>query len=154
MDIEANLRLIETTLGQRGANPTRLGELPTIRAEYMGLRGPLNCYAHVHRNPDALVFYVTTQHQCPDATRLAVAEFMALANYDLALGSFEIDLEDGEMRFKSGAPLPDGAVTLPLLDALARSAVQAMDMHLPGLLGVAHGACTPQQGMAMLTEGA
>ena len=39
--------------------------------------------------------------EIPDRNRLEVAEYLHRANYGLLLGSFEMDYDDGDVRFRS-----------------------------------------------------
>jgi hypothetical protein len=80
--------------------------------------------------------------------RLRVMEYLTRANYGLALGNFEMDLADGEIRFKSF--LPSGMMAPPM-DVIA-SVIEAGPLHWgiygDGLLAVMAGKLTPRRAIA------
>ena len=78
-------------------------------------------------------------------SRLAVAEYLTRANFNLRNGNFELNMEDGEIRFKTyvhvGASKPDLgvaklAVTLPFF---------MLDRFGDGLLEVLFGFKSPRE---------
>jgi hypothetical protein len=77
--------------------------------------------------------------RAPTTTRLATQEFVTRANYGLVIGNFEMDLDDGEVRFKASLDLHGEPLTTPLLRALAEATLTTMRRYLPGLLAVMHG---------------
>jgi hypothetical protein len=60
--------------------------------------------------------------------RLAAAETVARANYGLGLGKFELDFDDGEVRFQVSQILVDDAVGQAVIDRMIGAAVTR---HLP-----------------------
>lgn len=47
----------------------------------------------------------------PDYRRFAMAEALSRANFSLNTGTFEMDWEDGELRFRASIPVLDGELT-------------------------------------------
>ena len=70
-----------------------------------GQIGKLKCVFDVSldRRLCALL-YLKREEYIPDEKRKMIAEYLAYANYGLLLGNFEIDLNDGEVRYKSCLP--------------------------------------------------
>ncbi len=54
----------------------------------------------------------------PEGCRTAAAETIARANYGLRLGKFELDLDDGEVRFQVSQILVDDAVGQAVIDRM------------------------------------
>ncbi len=62
------------------------------------------------RDEDGFTVYTVFPVKAPEEKRGAVAAFLTRANYGLILGSFELDFDDGEIRFKVTAICGAGAV--------------------------------------------
>jgi hypothetical protein len=87
---------------------------------------------------DAAVIYGVVPERVPADRRAAVAELVTRINYGLILGSFELDLDDGEVRFK--ASLARAAPTRAELTPLVITVHAQLDRWLPALSAVADGA--------------
>ena len=59
------------------------------------------------------------------------AALMAEINYDLPVGNFELDLEDGELRFRTALRLAHSALDVATLDDLVTVNIGEMIEHLP-----------------------
>ncbi len=94
---------------------------------------------HVFEEDVRAVFVSAFPSVVPDDLRLAVAEFCNRANFGLAIGNFELDVDGGEVRFRTSIDA-EGAMATP---ELVRNAVVAnvltMDRYVPGLLAVLEG---------------
>ena len=75
-------------------------------------------------------------------------EFLTRVNYGLAVGNFEIDLDDGEVRFKTSLDAEGSEIGLPLIERLVYANVAAMDQFLPGLMKTVEERATPCDAIA------
>jgi len=91
------------------------------------------------------VSYSTCSFKVPPKRRSAVAEFLAMANYGLKLGNFELDLDDGEVRFKLSVPVPGGQLSRLLVRDLAFCGFSRIDRYIPSLMTVAFGTVSPRK---------
>src|SRR5215471_11644993 len=85
------------------------------------------------------VFYLEFMDLAPEGQRMAMAEFIARANYGISIGNFEMDFSNGGVRYKSsveysGADLPPIFVKNAIL-----SAMDAAEMYNEGLISVMQG---------------
>lgn len=67
----------------------------------------INLYCKLDRINEVISFrdtgfyvYATINMNADEETRPKVMEYITRANYELRLGNFELDLEDGEVRYK------------------------------------------------------
>lgn len=81
--------------------------------------------------------------KAPEARRLAVAEALIRLNNDLAAGSFNLDMKDGEMICRSSVDLVDAIPTAGLFLRMLRLNLMLTDQNLHTLLGVAYGSLDP-----------
>ena len=126
-------------LQQDGWYPQQLEARPIYRMGYTGKNGQSVCFAQILDDLEQFVFYAVAPVNVPQASRQAVAEFIARANYGLRIGNFEMDFSDGEVRYKSSLDFEGVALTPELIKNAIYPAVQTMDCYLPGLISVIEG---------------
>jgi hypothetical protein len=56
---------------------------------------------------ETVVVWAVFPSQMPEHRRDEVARYLIGVNYELAVGAFEMDLSDGEVRFRVGVPIGD-----------------------------------------------
>jgi hypothetical protein len=139
-----------------GANSTLLGELkrvfadngwpfrevhgaPVLLGELSGPAGRWSFYAQAVEEKDLILLYSICPQRVPPERRLAVAEYLTRANYGLAAGNFELDFDDGEVRYKSVLQIQAGGPDPTALKRLVRANGIAMETYLPGIAGIAVG---------------
>jgi hypothetical protein len=131
------------TLGRfleiEGWHPRQLEDAPIYQMSFSGESGPITCYAQVRVEEEILLCYAVAPVRVEEALRPAVAEFIARANYGLWIGNFEMDWDDGEVRYKSSLDFEGVALTPELIRNTISPAVQMMVCYLPGLLSVIGG---------------
>ncbi|NLY01882.1 MAG: YbjN domain-containing protein [Rhodopirellula sp.] len=106
------------------------------------LRGDIGVYrvvAHVDADGDLFQVLGHSPLLVPEGSRPAVAEAVARANYGLRVGKFEIDLDDGELRFQASQILTDETVGEAVIDRLISTTMSMLDMYLPAFLSVIYG---------------
>lgn len=83
----------------------------------------------------ALIFSVYPE-PVPQGRRAAVADLTTRVNYGLMVGNFEIDLDDGDLRYKTSLMLNDAELDGELMEGLLYSNVTVFDRYLPVLRAV------------------
>jgi hypothetical protein len=132
---------------------SELDEESMLRTGFAGDNGEWNCYFKVREEQEQILFYSLFPINAKQAVRMAMAEFLTRANYALAIGNFEMDFDDGEIRYKTSADV-EGIELQPIfIKNLVHSNVVIMDRYLPGIMAVASGTTTPEEAIAMV-EGA
>ncbi len=88
----------------------------------------------------------------PEEKRTAMAELLARANYGLIRGNFELNCENGRIRFKSS--LDTNGVELPdeMIDPLLRTSWNMMDHCLPAITQVAFGGVPAKEAFDQLQD--
>jgi hypothetical protein len=84
-------------------------------------------------------------NQVPDDRRLAAAEFMARANFGLVLGNFELDMEDGEVRYRVSIDIEGGELTNKMVRNMIGAGVVTLDRYFPGLMAVCYADRDPKE---------
>jgi hypothetical protein len=121
----------------------RLDGQTLLQANFSGKNGHLNCFAQTNEEQFIFFFYSICPVNVPPERRLAVAEFLTRANYGLKVGNFEMDIDDGEVRFKTSIDVEKTELNRELVSNLVYANVWTMDRYLPGILTVTYGSETP-----------
>ncbi len=122
---------------------TRLEGQPTLSMGFRGERGQWTCYAEVREEYQQFVFYSVCPVNAPEEKRPAAAEFLTRANYGLIVGNFEMDWDDGEIRYKTSIDVAGDHLSPALVRQLVYANVLMMDVYLPGIMLVLFGDIPP-----------
>ena len=79
----------------------------------------------------------------PESRRIAVAEALSRTNTRLTLGNFELDFNDGELRFRVGADVENGFLSVKMVENMLTRASQTMERFQRALMSVAFGEVSP-----------
>lgn len=115
-----------------------------LQLAFQGKHGQWNCFAVARDEAAQFLFYSVCPVAIPEDRRLAIAEFIARANYGLTLGSFEFDFDNGEIRFKTGIDVTHIKIQTAIIRQLVYANVALMDRYLPGILAVIETAAPPK----------
>jgi hypothetical protein len=135
-----------------GWHPQPLDENFVYRAYFVGHNGEVTCFAQVRPDLEQFIFYVVMPVRAPANMRVAVAEYLTRANYGLRIGNFEMDFDDGEVRYKSSLDFEGVELTSGLIRNAIYPAVQTMDRYLPGLLSVIFGGKSAEEAIYAIEE--
>jgi len=113
---------------------------PVLVAELSGPEGQWDFYAQAVEEKDLVLLYSIAPHRVPEERRREVSEFLTKANYGLADGNFELDFDDGEVRYKTVLHLQADALDGLLVRRLVRSNGTALETYLPSIHSVISGA--------------
>ena len=94
---------------------------------------------HVFEEDVRAVFVSAFPAMVPDDARAAVGEFCNRANFGLAIGNFELDVDGGEVRFRTSIDAEGTTPTPELVRNAVVANVLTMDRYVPGLLAVLQG---------------
>ncbi len=118
---------------------------PLLRLGFASAEGSWNCLAHVREAQSEFLFYSVCPFNVPDPRRATMAEFLTRANYGLALGNFEMDFTDGEVRYKTSIDVQEESLTEALLRPIVYANLAMMKTFLPGLVAVADGTASAEE---------
>lgn len=130
-------------LKEDGWHPHQLEGKYAYRTLLTGDYGELRCEARVRIEHEQLAFYIFLGMNVPAERRLAVAEFLTLANYGLPLGNFEMDMDDGEVRMKNSLSFAGELLTDSMIRNILYPATSVATKYFPGILKVAFGTANP-----------
>ena len=101
-----------------------------------------HCDMKIRVNDEHFLVYAYIKNNANEEHRLAVADFISRANYGLRNGNFEIDMRDGEIRYKCFVDCGEGGFSLPDPAIISKSVFippQMIQRYGGGLMGVMFG---------------
>ena len=113
-----------------------------------GRNGSWSCLGVELEEQQRLLFYSTYPVAIPAERRAAVTELITRLNYGTALGNFEMDLDDGEVRFRTSIEVREGPISRALLTPIVYENVATTDRYLPAFEHVVAGSASPIDAIA------
>jgi len=133
------LEALRTFLEEDGWFPRESKTDTIFFANYSGKNGRLSCEARIRVDVEIFIFYAEAPISIPEEKRIAVAEYMARVNFGMRIGNMEMDMSDGQVRYKSSLDFEGEKLTSNLLKNSILPAVTTMDRYLPGLMAIVYG---------------
>jgi hypothetical protein len=120
--------------------PDTFDGLPCIRTRFIGTGEAWDCRARPYDPFGQLAFESILPVTVEPEHRDAVTALVVRANWQLLTGAFQLDVETGELVFRTMLFLPDGAeLTEPLCRGVVYSNVLTVDRCLAEFLSAAAG---------------
>jgi hypothetical protein len=123
-----------------------------LRLQYRTRDGDWSLYVRADSERKQVMFYSVLPGKIPQERRPAVAEFLTRANFGLNIGNFEMDWEDGEVRFRTSVALGNQDLDLSLTDSLVSANLIIMEDHLAGIRNVASAQESPKEALAKIRQ--
>lgn len=112
-----------------------------IVAQIRGDDGIWSAYVQITDNDKArrVVIHAMLPARIPEGNRLKVAELLTRINYDLIVGNFELNLDDGEVLFKTALDLADGQLTQAMFENAYQLNAKCVNQYFGQILRVGFG---------------
>lgn len=107
-----------------------------VQTAFKGDNGEWDCLAVVLENSDHFLFYSILSQRVPESLWSQMGLFLHRANHGLNIGNFEIDLSQGEIRFKTSVQSKGSEFTRDLFQSLVHHNVLVVDEYLPGIQSI------------------
>ena len=146
------LQAVAAFFSEDGWSFEQMPERPILRLPFQGKGGRWNCYAQIRvtRDVEQILFYSVLPLNVPADKLSAIAEFITRANYGMALGNFELDFNDGEVRYKTSVDVTDTDITSNLLRPMIYTNVLMMDKYMSGLMAVVYADMSPAEAVKQI----
>lgn len=103
-----------------------------LAVDALGTHGDLSIQVHVLDHERQVVVYARRGPDTPSGVRPTMSEFVTRANRLLAVGSFDLDLDDGEVRFRVGVDVSDVELPPAIFAQMLRTVLGTMDAFAAG----------------------
>jgi hypothetical protein len=114
--------------------------LPVLVSDLAGPLGIWKFYAQVIDAQNVVLLFSVCPLRVPRERRSEASLFLTHANHGLVAGNFELDFDDGEIRYKTVLQAHDGGIDSGTLKRAVRANGLAMETYLPGIGAVITGA--------------
>jgi len=94
---------------------------------------------------DQFLVYTLSPTNVPEERRLAAAEYICRANYGLKMGNFELDMSDGEVRYKNSIDVEGKGLCTTMVKNLLQVSAAMMMRYYPGLMKLIYGDQSPEE---------
>ncbi|MGJ3238638.1 MAG: YbjN domain-containing protein [Anaerolineae bacterium] len=110
---------------------------------FSGRNGKWLCYAQARETEEQFAFYSVLAVNVPLNKRHKVAEFITRVNYGMVIGNFEMDYEDGEVRYKTSIDVEGAELGASMIRQVVYANLIITDRYLPGIMRVIYSEETP-----------
>ena len=141
---------LKAFFGRMGWPVNAIEEQQILSFSYQGTHGQWVFILTVNEETRVVTMLSRAPIACPPERRSAVAELVLRANFGMSHGALDLDLDDGEIRFRTGADLSGLELVDANLAAVARYNVLTMDIYLPVLKAVIDGEASPEEALATI----
>lgn len=143
------LKTVETVLTSIGWEPERTDVESVFRVDFSADNIPvLDALADVRVDFERFLFYLNFRDRATPQSRAQIMEFVTRANSELIVGNFELNLDDGSVRFKSSIDFTGAQLTEPLVRDAIRSAMDAVEYFADAFVAVVRGEKSALQALA------
>ncbi len=125
---------------------------PYIRFEYGNEHGNWVCLIWYLEDVSQILIYSIFPVHVPAARRSEVSEFLTRANYGQARGCFEMNLEDGETRYRTSVEYGHEAVSEKRFIPALKNNLLCYGDHLKGLEDIIAGRIDPKSAINAILE--
>ena len=96
------------------------------------------------------MFYCIVPLRVPEAQRPMIAELLARINYGLNIGNFELDMNDGEIRYKTSIDVEGGELTSRMAETVIAINISTTDRYFPSFTDVMYAGVAPVEAVARI----
>lgn len=107
------------------------------------------------KNPELcnrIISYATIGIKADEDCLQEMAEFLHRANYGLAFGNFELDFDDGEIRYKMALNCVDAMPGADAVEDMLYLPLSMFERYGDGILTVAMGLAEPEEAIQKIEE--
>jgi len=125
-------------------------DVEMLRIPFNGENGHWMCTAVSKEDVHQFAFYSTLLFNAPEEKRMAVAEFITRANYGLIIGNWELDFDDGEIRYKTSLDIEGDEISTALIKQVVHANVVITDKYFPGIVEIINNDMLPQEAITLV----
>lgn len=129
---------------------SQIEDKPVLWMDFAGKNGRWTCFAREDEQKQIFLFHSYLPVKAPAEKRPLLADFLTRANYGLYIGNFEMDYNDGEVRYKTSLDVENTTLNNALIKGLVYANVAIMDKYLPGIMSVIYGGASPTEAIALV----
>ncbi|WP_439638163.1 YbjN domain-containing protein [Spirulina sp.] len=122
----------------------------TIRLDVNGQAATWSTMVKCINEHQQIIIYSICPNKATVDKLIVIQEFLTRANFGLKFGNFELDLSDGEVRFKTSIQFAGMVEPEAMIEECLSLNIVTFDRYLPGLLQVMFTDVVPQDAIAAI----
>ena len=111
----------------------------SICTDFRGEVGTYRVFARVDADDSLFQVFGSSPVRVPQGSRPAIAETLVRANCGLKVGKFEMDYDEGDLRFHASQLLPTDTLEDETIARLIGTTMAMLNTYLPAVLSVIYG---------------
>ncbi len=123
----------------------KLDEMDVIQCGVKGENASFRLLFIAKEEKDLFILYVISPNNIPENRRKDIAEYLTRINYGLGVGNFEMDMDDGEVRYKIGIDIEGSYLSHVMIDNFISGSIMAMDKYYPGMMSISFAGISPKE---------
>lgn len=143
------LQATESVLNKHGWQFYDLGKT-TLRIDVNGKTANWAVIVKCIDEDQQFVVYSVCGNKPTEEKYTVMQEFLTRANFGLRIGNFELDLQDGEIRFKTSIQFAGEVQVDLMIEQCLLINIMTMERYLPGILQVIFTDISPDQAIAQI----
>ena len=120
-------------------------QIHSMRLSIQGKNAEWVCLVRVFEHTERVLVYSILPAQVPDAIRSDLALMLTQINYGLIVGNFELDVQDGEIRYKTSIDVEGIILNSTVVRNLLYGNFFSMDLYYQALMTAIDGNPDMQQ---------
>lgn len=143
---------IESCLEREGVEYQHADDPSVLTFGFTSDNGSFFGYVAANEEGRVVRVYIMAPMKAAKAKRHAIAELFTRINQRVALGGFELDMDDGSMDYKTSAILGESELHDEIMEHLLRANWWAMNTFFPAINMVLFGNITPQHAVDTVVQ--
>ncbi len=123
-----------------------------IKLKIQGINANFHSCLLVDEKQESLLCNTYIKHKIPFSKRLEVCDFMCRVNYEFAIGNFEMDMENGEIRYRTYLDLANAEPSREQVVNIVWNGVLGFDTYYPGLMRLVYEDYSAEEAAAFCSE--
>ena len=144
IDNMAMFPLVKKTLDDDDWNYQVVREGKVIKSGAKGENGSYAVAFDIKEDRDLFIIYVISNNNFPKDCRVQLAKYLTYCNYAMTLGCFEMDMSDGEIRYKNSVNVVGSRLSKKMVEEMLQVSLVVMDRYYGGMMKVAYGGADPK----------
>jgi hypothetical protein len=143
---------VEQYLENDDWNYEKIEDKDIIKAWVKGKNASYRLFFQAREDNDRLLVYAVSESNIPEEKRGEIAEFITRANYGLQIGNFEMDMDDGQIRYKVSVDVEGSSMSNEMVRNMILVGVTMIDRYFPGLMSVSFAGISAKDAIAQIEE--
>ena len=124
-----------------------------LRATFEATYASHEVFVETHDEFNTFGIYIYPPTKIPVKSMPRVMEYITRVNYGLRLGHFELDLDEGVLRYAHGVDIEGSRITPPMLLNALYFGLSVMDDYYPGLMRILFSGASPKKACEETRQG-